>query len=157
MDVKTVADLGAGTGFYSKEWTKLFPGSRVIALDISEFMITYMKENLTGEYSALEPVLMQPGSIPLENDSVDVFISINLHHELDDHMDVLRGCYRCLCPGGKMLISDWKKIEAGFGPPMDIRVEPLDVETQLLAAGFCDVKINHTFEHNYLISAMKEY
>jgi ubiquinone/menaquinone biosynthesis C-methylase UbiE len=154
--VGTIADLGAGTGFFAKEWTRIFPESKVYALDISEFMVSYMKETLVPIYPNLYPLLVSKKNIPLENETIDLFITINLHHELDNHIEVLKECFRLLRRGGNILISDWKKDPGEFGPPIELRIDAIEVEAQLLAAGFNNIKINNDFKNNYLISAVKE-
>ena len=81
---QTVVDLGAGTGFYSIRFAE-FPGVKeVYALDISEEMIGYVKNRVVPDHPKIFPVLMEESSIPLADDSADVLVMINLHHEFHE-------------------------------------------------------------------------
>jgi ubiquinone/menaquinone biosynthesis C-methylase UbiE len=154
-EVKIILDIGAGTGFFSKEFAKLYPGSLVYACDTSEFMINYINENLRAHYSELRPLLMKDYHIPLEDGIADLIIMINLHHEIDDHETMLRECYRLLRPQGKIVISDWKKEDSGFGPSMHIRFEVSEVEGQLRSAAFEEINSNLELKNNFIIVAEK--
>ena len=45
-----VIDLGAGTGLFSKEIAGFYNQCKIYACDISEVMIEWMNNNITGKY-----------------------------------------------------------------------------------------------------------
>ncbi len=106
---RTIADIGAGTGLFDKEFSRLSPESKIIALDVSPTMIEWMNANVIPSFPNISTLLMAESQIPLTDASVDIAIMINLHHELSDEIALLKECYRILASGGKIAICDWKK------------------------------------------------
>jgi len=59
---------------------------------------------------------------PLEDESVDLLISVNTLHEFGDKERMIKEMRRVVKVGGELLIVDFKREETGFGPPVKIRV-----------------------------------
>lgn len=154
-DVKVIVDIGAGTGFFSKEFAKLYPGSMVYAADISDYMITYIKEHVESAHPDVKAMKMTDSDVPLTDASADLIVMINVHHEIPDHDRMLTECRRLLKKNGKILISDWKKQETGKGPSMENRFEPDTVAAQLIQNGFDLLLVDETLKNNFLIIASK--
>ncbi len=152
---QTVADIGAGTGIFAKEFAKLSPSSNIIALDISSTMIDWMNNNVCKDFPMISTMMMKESETPLADNSVDLVIMINLHHELLDEMKLIHESYRILKSGGKIAICDWKKKETPKGPPMEIRLQPEEVTKQLEIANFIDSKISNELINNWLVVAVK--
>lgn len=152
---QTVADIGAGTGIFAKEFAKLSPSSNIIALDISSTMIDWMNKNICPDFPNITTMLMKESETPLSDNSVDIVIMINLHHELLDEQTLLHESYRILKTGGKIAICDWKKEETPKGPPMEIRLRPEEVAQQLEISKFNSPKISNELINNWLVVAGK--
>lgn len=150
-----IADIGAGTGLFDKEFSRLSPQSKIIALDISPVMIEWMNEHVVPSFPNISTLQMAEHQIPLEAASVDVAIMINLHHELLDEMSMLKECYRILASGGKIAICDWRKKQTPKGPPLEIRYEPEEVKSQLAASGFRNISIFEGLVNNWLVVGQK--
>lgn len=155
LKIDTIVDIGAGTGLFSKEFAQLSPKSNILALDISPIMIDWMNENVCPNFPTIRTMLMEESKTPLEDNSVDVVIMINLHHELHDELEMLNECYRILRPGGKIAISDWKKQETPKGPPMEIRLETSEVSKQLTDCNFGQIQIYNDLINNWLVIGEK--
>lgn len=150
-----IADIGAGTGLFAKEFSKLSPQSKILALDISTTMIDWMNTNICHEFSQITTQKMEETMIYQANESVDVVIMINLHHELHDSMAMIKECNRILKPEGKIAICDWKKMETPKGPPLEIRYTPEEVESELTNNGFSNIQIFDELKNNWLVIAVK--
>jgi ubiquinone/menaquinone biosynthesis C-methylase UbiE len=99
---KTVIDIGCGNGALMKE---LLPkAGKCIGLDISPAIVR-RAEAMNSDFSNAEFRLLNGPSLPLEDHSVDVVVSLLSFRYLDwdPLMDELR---RVLKPGGKILIVD---------------------------------------------------
>jgi ubiquinone/menaquinone biosynthesis C-methylase UbiE len=153
---EVIADVGAGTGFFSVPFAGMFPGSNIQALDISETMVSWIQENITPDYVNIEARLMEDNQLPLDDSSVDFLFMINLHHELDAPFKMLTECKRVLKPGGIIAISDWKKKETAGGPPLAIRYETTAVEQELDEAGFGKINSHQDLPTNFLTIATKQ-
>jgi ubiquinone/menaquinone biosynthesis C-methylase UbiE len=155
LEVKTIADIGAGTAFFSRAFTSLYPNADIYAVDISEFMVGYIQTHVEPDYPAIKALLIKDSRVPLDTGSIDLIIMINLHHEIPDHDKMLSECHRLLKSGGKIMISDWKKQDTGRGPTLESRVDPGTVKAQLQRNGFTGTSIDETLKNNFLVIATK--
>ncbi|TYT61243.1 class I SAM-dependent methyltransferase [Natrialba swarupiae] len=127
-----VADLGSGTGFYSREVAPF--AETLYAVDVQEEMHEYHRE--VGLLENVELVTAGVDSMPFDDDELDGAFSTMTHHEYatDETMAEL---VRVVRPGGRLVTVDWSASGAGDeGPPMDERFGPDDVASQLEEAGF---------------------
>lgn len=109
-DSPVIADVGAGTGLFSRAFLEKLPDSTCYALDIADEFIGYMNTNLKSSYpNRLTIGKMQENHIPLKDSSVDLVIMINLHHELHSPIELLKDTYRVLKENGKIFVADWKE------------------------------------------------
>lgn len=151
--IHVIADVGAGTGLFSKAFLEVCPAEKAYALDISPHMIEWMKENLTVERGEITPLLMGESTIPLEDDSVDLLLMFNLYHELDEPNRLLKEVYRVLKEEGKVCIVDWKKEKTEHGPPLEHRVAEEKIMKDLKDSGFHNVKIDDGLKEHCLVWA----
>ena len=70
----------------------------------------------------IKTVLSIDNEIPLENDFLDLLLTVNTLHEFSDLDRTLKEIYRVLKLGGKVVVVDFKKKKEGFGPPEHVRV-----------------------------------
>jgi len=152
-DPKVLVDIGAGTGFFALPFSKKLKAGKVYACDISDDMLTWMENNLPMESrGVIIPLKMEERSVPLPDGIADLIYMINLHHELDDQVMVIKESLRLLKDGGKLMIIDWKKEDTPEGPPLAIRVTDETIERQMLACGFTKIKKHAVLQyHNFLI------
>ncbi|KAL0243018.1 hypothetical protein GEMRC1_005581 [Eukaryota sp. GEM-RC1] len=152
---QTIVDVGAGTGFFSICAAECFPNARVLALDISPEMISYMKTHCSISHPHIHPMQISDTDIHLDSTSADLILMVNLHHELPDCSHSLAECYRILRPGKHLLVSDWKMDAGPGGPPRSSRIPVETVRSQLEVAGFECIGVETDFPRNYLIVAQK--
>ena len=152
-DGEVVIDIGAGTGFFALPFSKKLKAGKVYACDTSDVMIEWMKNNLPVESQGIIiPLKMAESSVPLHDSIANLVYMINLHHELEDPVIILKESFRILRDGGKLIIIDWKKEETPEGPPLAIRVTDETIERQMLACGFTKIKKHAVLQyHNFLI------
>jgi ubiquinone/menaquinone biosynthesis C-methylase UbiE len=106
-----VADVGAGTGFYSLLFAQqLGQQGKVYAVDISENFIKNILRrademklnNIHGIVSSQTDTHLQPASVDL------VYICATYHH-FEYPQTMLASMYRALRPGGQLVIIDFRK------------------------------------------------
>ena len=153
INPEIVVDIGAGTGFFSNEFSKLQSVKKVYALDIADEMINWMKEHRAPENNKIIPKKMQEEKIDLDDNLADVIIMINVHHEFHEPFRILNECRRLLKPGGKVAIVDWAKKETGHGPPVEKRYNPAKIQEQLEQVSFKQVKYFEELPTHYLVVA----
>lgn len=159
LDLKgphVLVDIGAGTGFFAVLFAKKTDGGTVYACDISDVMISWMRENLKpGPKETLVPVKMAESSVPLPDGVADLVYMINLHHELEEPEKIISEACRLLRPGGKLMIIDWKKKETPQGPPLSIRVAGDEIAAQMAAAGFSNIAAHGVLRFHSFVTGEK--
>ncbi len=157
-DPEALIDIGAGTGFFAVPFCEKMGEGKVYACDLSETMIEWMKENLPTRYrDRIVPLRMEESAVPLPDETGDMIYMINLHHELEKPVEMMREGYRLLKPGGILLIVDWKKRETSDGPPLSIRVPAEEMIGHMRAGGFVEI-VRHDLlpEHELLVGKKKD-
>lgn len=74
----SVLDVGCAKGFMLYDMKRLIPGIRVEGIDVSEYAIEYAKEEVRPFLKVADAL-----SLPYEDNSFDVVISINTLHNLE--------------------------------------------------------------------------
>lgn len=152
-DPSVLIDIGAGTGFFALLFSEKMKKGKVYACDISDEMLLWLEDNLPSESKGrVIPVKMEESSVPLSNEVADLVYMINLHHELEEPLRIIRESRRLLKKGGKLLIIDWKKEQTPEGPPIGIRVSKTTIESQMRRSGFANINAYPTLPyHHFLI------
>lgn len=97
---ETVLDVGAGVGVLVPMIRAYDPG-RILACDLSERMLTRLKQKFPDVETILEDVC----DLALPDGSVDVIFMNAVFPNIVDKPAALNNCCRMLRPGGRLLIS----------------------------------------------------
>lgn len=107
-----VADLGAGTGFYSIAAGTLVQQGKVYAVEINKDYLTTIKNKaLDARYSNVECFLgniEKLGGTQIANNVVDAVIASNVLFQVEDKDGFIEEVKRILKPSGKVLLIDWE-------------------------------------------------
>jgi SAM-dependent methyltransferase len=130
-----VADIGAGTGYFSVRLARAVPDGQVIATDIEPDMIRHITERAAREHlTNLRAVVTPPTDPQLAEGTVDRILVVDVWHHLDDRVAYARALARSLRPGGKLAVVDFKR-ESSHGPPPEHRLAPDEIIAELRSAG----------------------
>lgn len=131
----TVADVGAGTGYFTVRLARAVPAGQVIATDIEPDMVRYLTERARREQlanvRAVQATADDPGLVPA---SVDRILVVDVWHHLADRVGYAKGLARALRPGGAVAVVDFT-LDATHGPPKQHRLPPEAIIADLEAAG----------------------
>lgn len=116
-----VADLGAGSGFYSLAAARAIGDKgKVYAIDIQKDLSERLKKeaNRQGFFNieTLWGNVEKMGGTHLKDELVDLVIAANLLFQLEDKHDFPLEVKRILKPNGKVLVVDWLDSFRGMGP-----------------------------------------
>src|SRR5262245_39500075 len=115
-----VADIGAGTGYFSVRIAKRVPDGRVFSVDIEPDMVRYLGERAHREHlSGLVPVLAAAG--PNLPEPVDIVLVVNTYHHIENRTSYFAKLKDALVPNGRAAIVDFK-VDAAEGTPAKERV-----------------------------------
>lgn len=130
-----VADIGAGSGFYSLAVARAV-GSRgkVYAIDVQKDLLSKLKNEAKQQgLHNLEVIwgnAEKQGGTGLREGSVDAVVVTNLLFQITDKESLVKEVKRILKPKGRMLLVDWQGSFDGMGPQPEHVVLP-DVMKEL--------------------------
>jgi precorrin-6B methylase 2 len=106
----TVADIGAGTGYYTWQLAKrVGPGGRVYAVDVQPEMIRMLDSQMAKRgVRNVVSVLGSETSVKLPPASVDLAIMVDVYHELAYPAEVLDSIVDALKPGGRVVFIEYR-------------------------------------------------
>lgn len=158
LEGKTVADIGAGTGFFT---FRLVPkAKKVIGIDIDPRFINFLdsvKVRLPLQYrERFESRLAKPEDPLLRPGEADAVIIVNTYGYIEHREQYLKTLWKGMANGGKLLIIDFKKNSLPVGPPDEFKVALLQVEKELTSAGFDMTDIDKdALDYQYIVLATK--
>jgi len=151
----TIADVGAGTGYFAVRLARAVPKGEVIATDIEPDMIRYLAERARREQLAnLRAIQTQPGAPGLAKASVDRVLVVNVWHHLGDRAAFARGLAESLRPNGMIAVVDFK-MDAKHGPPPKHRLLPEAIAGDLRAAGLVTEVSKIDLPEQYIVIARR--
>jgi ubiquinone/menaquinone biosynthesis C-methylase UbiE len=130
-----VADVGAGTGYFTVRLARAVPQGQVVATDIEPDMVRYLNERAQKDKLAnVRAVLSTADDPKLAPASQDRILVVDVWHHIADRARYASGLAAALRPGGQVAIVDFTQ-EANHGPPKEMRLAPAAIIAELLGAG----------------------
>jgi ubiquinone/menaquinone biosynthesis C-methylase UbiE len=104
---KNVADIGAGSGWFTVRAAKRVGDGTVYAVDINPEAVRYIDKRLEKEkLHNVKTILSQPDDPMLPGNSLDAVLLLKTYHEVAHPVELLRNLRRALRPGAKVGIID---------------------------------------------------
>lgn len=133
-----VADIGAGGGYFTERLARhLSGGGRVYAVDVQEVMIDTLRQRVSDRgLSNVEVVRGQFDDPNLPDGSCDLVFFSSVYKEINNRPTYLQRVRRCLQPGGRVAILEYRPGELTPGPPRWMRLSAEQIVGELEDAGF---------------------
>jgi cyclopropane fatty-acyl-phospholipid synthase-like methyltransferase len=140
---QSVADIGAGTGYFTVRLAKSAAVSKVYAVDIEQSMVDYVRRRSMQE--GLENVVAVLGTSASTNlpEPVDLILMVDTYHHIANRIAYFTALRKLMKPGGRLAIIDFKKGVPG-GPPDEFRFTSDQISSELEPAGF-HLQTRHDF------------
>lgn len=104
-----VADIGAGSGYFSVRIAKQVPQGRVLAVDIQPEMLEILEGRRREEgLDNINGVLGEIDDTHLPENSVDVAFLVDAYHEFSHPREMLQSIYDSLKPGGRLILVEYR-------------------------------------------------
>jgi ubiquinone/menaquinone biosynthesis C-methylase UbiE len=134
---------------------------KIYAVDVYEPSMDILRQKIEeNDIKNVDPVLADiTSSIPVENESVDVYFTANVFHGIvgnEELNSTMQEINRVLKDDGILAIVEFIKTEGTPGPPMGVRLEPQDVLDNIKKYGFEEKEIKETGPYHYLVLASKK-
>ena len=132
-----VADIGAGTGYYSFKLAAKVPKGKVYAVEIQDEMISYLANKKAAIHDKVVQIIKSSEVSPnLPDNSVDLAIMVDVYHELKFPQEMLQAIRQSLKPTGKILLIEYR----GEDPAVPIKelhkTTVVQLNRELAANGF---------------------
>lgn len=114
-----VADLGAGSGYYTMRLARrLGPSATIVAEDVDPGYLANLQDRLDRAGALnVRTVLGTPGDPTLPPASVDVAILAHMYHEIENPYEFLYNLHGALAPGARVGIVDLDRPIESHGTP----------------------------------------
>ena len=108
-DDQVIADIGAGSGYYSFRIAQRFPESQVIAVDIQPEMLEFIKRRSRDiDVSNIEIQLGTIVSTKLPAETIDAALFVDAYHEFSHPYEMMHSIYSALKPGGLVYLLEYR-------------------------------------------------
>lgn len=105
----TVADIGAGSGYFATRLAARVSQGQVFAVDIQPEMLDLIQQKIdeTG-LDNIELVLGQDDRPNLPSQSVDLALMVDAYHEFAYPCEMMQGIVNALKPGGRVVLAEYR-------------------------------------------------
>ena len=120
-----VADIGAGSGYFTFRVAKQVPKGKAIAIDINEKMLKFIDERAIEH--AINNVETLQGTIEdtkLPANSIDLAFMVDAYHEFSHPREMIESIVLGLKPGGRIIQIEYRKED------ITVPIKPLHKMTQ---------------------------
>lgn len=132
-----VADIGAGTGYYTFKIASRIPKGKVYAVEIQPEYIKILNEKITrNAVGNVEVIQGDTASPNLPDTAIDLAVMVDVYHELMYPREVLASIKKSLKKNGKLVLMEYR------GEDPAVRIKPLhkltvsQVTREMKANGF---------------------
>lgn len=152
-----VADVGAGTGYFSRRFAaRVGAEGEALALDLEPELLEYAarkaeEEGLSAHRTRV-PSADDPG---LEAEAWDRVFMCDVLHHIEPRVPYLEKLAAALKPGGWLVIVDFHHDrDLPVGPPKAMRIDKAALQGELEALGF-EVELVEELPYQYVLIARK--
>jgi ubiquinone/menaquinone biosynthesis C-methylase UbiE len=136
----TVADIGAGTGFFSRLFAETVgPEGRIYAVDVSPAFLKHIEAEAKRLGQAqIQTVVATQESTGLPVGSIDLAFLCDVYHHLEQPAKTLASIRRAVRDGGQLVVIDFDRVPGKSSEFVlkHVRAEKSVFITEIQAAGF---------------------
>lgn len=150
----TVADVGAGTGYFEPYLSRAVgPSGTVLAVDIEPSMVQWLRDRGAREHwSNVRASVGAVDDPKLPAHGTDRVLVVDTWHHIPDRAAYAGKIAAALAPGGTLTIVEFK-LDSPHGPPAHHRIAPDALEAELKSAGFETSRPAVDLPYQYVVSA----
>lgn len=120
-----VADIGAGSGYFTFRMAPEVPEGKVLAVDIQQEMLDFIegRKKETG-HGNVETLLGKVDDTQLPEGEVDAVLMVDAYHEFSHPWEMMVSIVKGLKPGGRVIFLEYR------GEDPTVAIKPLHKMTQ---------------------------
>ena len=142
----TVADIGAGTGYFARRFAQ--HAGKVYAVDIDEKLLEIARDNAPPN---LETILAAPDDPRLPMAKIDTIFFCDVLHHIDNRPAYYAKLAKALKKGGRIVVIDFYKKELPVGPPPAMKLSAEEIIAEFQKAGFALAKRLDLLPYQYYL------
>jgi ubiquinone/menaquinone biosynthesis C-methylase UbiE len=132
-----IADIGAGSGYFSFRMAKLVPQGKVFAVDISPQMVGMVRAKMAQQkITNVEPVQSTITQTKLPPNSVDAALIVDAYHEFSHPLEMATSILNSLKPGGKLILIEYRMEDPSVPIKLLHKMSEKQAKLEMKAAGF---------------------
>ena len=150
---EVVADLGAGSGFYTfRIAPKVGKTGKVLAVDIQDEMIKTIRQRAAEQKISNVEVIKGSESDPnLPPNGVDVLLMVDVYHELSYPYEVMTKVCKALKPGGRVVFVEYRKEDPKVRIKEVHKMTVEQLEKEMKAVGLTRVRTVETLPLQHIV------
>ena len=145
-----IADIGAGTGYFTLRFAHMVPQGRVYGVDTEQNMVQHLADRAKGAGVKNVVALHAAPDDPRLPEAVDLIIFVDVYHHIADRTRYFTKLRKALRPGGRIAIIDFR-LDSPVGPPVSARIAPERVRSELEAGGYALSQAHNFLSNQYFL------
>lgn len=149
----TIADIGAGSGYFTVRLARAVGGSgRVYATDIQQGMLDLLQQNVArAKLANVVPVLGTVDDPKLPAESIDLAIMVDVYHEFSQPQRMLQRIRESLKPGGRLVLLEYRAEDPNVPILPDHKMTKAQVKLEVEHEGFTQTRVYDDLPRQHLI------
>lgn len=136
-ETDVVADIGAGSGYYSFKIASRLSKGKVIAVDIQQEMLEIIeKKQKESGIENIDRVLCSEQNPNLSPNSIDIAMFVDVYHELSYPREVMENLKTALKPEGKVILLEFRLEDPEVPIKLEHKMSEAQVRRELEAIGY---------------------
>jgi precorrin-6B methylase 2 len=133
----TVADIGAGTGYYSWRMAeRVGPSGSILAVDVQPEMLALLAREMKRHGARNVTGILGTTTDPrLPVGAVDLVLMVDVYHEFDHPREMLDAIVRSLKPDGRVVFVEYRAEDASVPIKPHHKMSQAQVRKEAAAAG----------------------
>ena len=149
----TVADLGAGSGYFTVRIARrVGDKGRVYANDLQPEMLKMLAARIARE--KISNVTLVHGTIDdpkLPVATIDLVLMVDVYHELSEPQKMLSAIGKALKPGGRLVLLEYRKEDAAIPIRFEHKMSVAEAKLELEAEGFTLSSVDHRLPRQHIL------
>ncbi len=149
----TVADIGAGSGYFTVRMAKAVGDKGMVyANDIQPGMLDLLKQNLAR--ARVDNVTMVLGAVDdpkLPPASLDLALMVDVYHEFSQPQKMLQKLREALKPGGRLVLLEYRAEDPNVPIRPEHKMTKAQVRTEVEAEGFKQWRVYDDLPQQHVI------
>ncbi|MBW4471333.1 MAG: methyltransferase domain-containing protein [Stenomitos rutilans HA7619-LM2] len=150
--IDVVADIGAGTGYFSFRLSPLVPQGKVLAVDIQPEMLEIVNAiKQEKKVTNVETVLGSITNPNLKDGSIDLALMVDAYHEFDHPREMMTAIVQALKPNGRVVLVEYR----GENPLIPIKalhkMTQRQVQKEMATVGLTWLETKETLPQQHIL------